>query len=80
MSLFKTKGLELDKLLSDVPNKNTALTNLLTTFNTGVKFTAEDIAPISGISEITFDQARAFGRLNGILIQMRVQVILLLKH
>ena len=67
MSLFKTKGLELDKLLSDVPNKNTALTNLLTTFNTGVKFTAEDIAPISGISEITFDQARAFGRLDGIL-------------
>ena len=67
MSLFKTKGLELAKLLSDVPNKNVALTNLLTTFNNGVKFTAEDIAPISGMSEITFDQARAFGRLNGIL-------------
>ena len=61
MSLFKTRGLLLSNKLADVSNKSAAVTNLLSQYGgEGIKFTIDDIAPLIGISDTTFDPAQAF--------------------
>jgi hypothetical protein len=61
---YTTRGLLRKNNLSDVPDGETAITNILTNAF-GVPYTYNDIAIINGIADTSFDRTRVYNRLYG---------------